>query len=101
MRSSPLPLRLRVGPLASPRPRPTFNPPWIALDSSALSGTLSGGPTGQTPFLKTLTTSSPTLTSLQVFSDPGIQKCIGIIKKAYPTDEIATPSATSNSQDHS
>ncbi len=79
----------------------TFNPPWIALDSSALSGTLSGGPAGQTPFLKTLTTSSPTLTSLQVFSDPGIQKCIGIIKKAYPTDEIATPSATSNSQDHS
>jgi hypothetical protein len=71
------------------------------LDSSALSGTLSGGPSGQTPFLKTLTTSTGTVTSLEEFSEAAVQKCIGIIKKAYPTDEIATPSATSNSQDHS
>jgi ABC-type amino acid transport substrate-binding protein len=79
----------------------TYNPPWVALDSSALSGTLSGGPSGQTPFLKTLTTSTGTVTSLEEFSEAAVQKCIGIIKKAYPTDEIATPSATSNSQDHS
>ncbi|HXN61924.1 MAG TPA: hypothetical protein VN886_15865 [Acidimicrobiales bacterium] len=79
----------------------TYNPPWVALDSSALLGTLSGGPSGQRPFLKTLTTSTGTVTSLQEFSEPAVQKCISIIKKAYPTDEIATPSATSNSQDHS
>jgi hypothetical protein len=79
----------------------SYNPPWIALDDSVLSGTLSGGPSGQTPYLKMLTTSTPTPTSLQVWADPLIQKCVSIIKKAYPTDEIATPSAASNSQDHS
>ena len=79
----------------------TYNPPWIALDDSALSGTLSGGPSGQTPYLKTLTTSTGGVTSLQEFSEPAVQKCISIIKKAYPTDEIATPTASSNSQDHS
>ena len=79
----------------------TYNPPWIALDASALSGTLSGGPSGQTPYLKTLTTSTGRCHESAGVQRPAVQKCISIIKKAYPTDEIATPSATSNSQDHS
>jgi Periplasmic binding protein len=79
----------------------SFNPPWIALVDSSLSATLAGGPSGQTKYLKKVTTSAATPTSLQVYGDPLIQKCISIIKKAYPHDEIAAPSTSANDQDHS
>jgi Periplasmic binding protein len=79
----------------------SFNPPWIALEDSSLSGTLAGGPSGQAQYLKMVTTSTPTPTSAEVFNDPLVQKCISIIKKAYPNDEVATPSTASNNQDHS
>jgi Periplasmic binding protein len=79
----------------------TYNPPWIALEDSSLSGTLSGGPSGQAPYLKTVTTSAPGPTDIENYNDPDMQKCFSIIKKAYPSDEIAAPDPTSNSPDHS
>jgi hypothetical protein len=79
----------------------TYNPPWIAMDSSSLAGTLAGGPSGQTPYLKTLTTSTPNPTAVVAWKDPAVQNCLRLIKKAYPNDKITPPSATSNSADHS
>jgi hypothetical protein len=79
----------------------TYNPSWIATQYTALSGSI-GGSSGNNPqYLKTMVTSAPGLTSVQEWSDPFVQSCVKIIKKAYPSDTITAPSTTGNGSDHS
>jgi hypothetical protein len=79
----------------------SYNPNWIATSYTALSGTI-GGTSGSNPqYLKTVTTSAPTLTSVQEWNDPQIQKCVRIIRKAFPNDTITPPNVSGNSSDHS
>jgi hypothetical protein len=79
----------------------TYNPSWIATDYTALSGSI-GGSSGNNPkYLKTVVTSAPGPTSLLAWTDPMVQNCVKLIKKAYPGDTITPPSATGNGSDHS
>jgi hypothetical protein len=78
----------------------TYNPNWIATDDTALSGTI-GGTSSNNPYLRTVVTSASTLTSTQAWSDPLIQNCVKIIRKAYPSDTITAPNTSSNTSDHS
>ena len=79
----------------------SYNPPWIATNYGDLQGYV-GGTTGNTPtYLKTMTTSSPLLDSAQQWTEPSIQSCVRIIRKAYPSNTITAPNPTSNSSDHS
>lgn len=78
----------------------TYNPSWIATDEVALSGSIGGTSGGNPQYLKTVTTSTPTPTSVQAWKDPSIQSCVAIVRKAYPNDPIASPKTTGNSSDH-
>ena len=77
-----------------------YNPPWVAMEAQAVQGTLAGT-TGQQKYLGTMTTSSPSPSTQQVWKDPLIQKCVSTIKRAFPSDTITAPSTSSNSNDHS
>lgn len=77
----------------------SFNPPWIATSSSTLSGVIAGG-SANTSYLEDLTTSIPGPSSIQEWTEPLVQQCVSVIKKAYPSDTITPPSSTSNSSDH-
>ncbi len=68
----------------------TYNPPWVATAESGLSG--SGGSDGAT-YLKKVVTASPIPTGSSVWKNPGIQRCVGIVRKAYPSDHINAYSA--------
>jgi hypothetical protein len=78
----------------------TYNPPWIATAFTALSGSIGGTSKNAPTFLKTVTTSTPTLPQVRVWNDPSVQACVRIIEKAYPSDTITPPSLSSNSSDH-
>lgn len=79
----------------------SYNPHWIATQYTALSGSI-GGSSGNNPrYLKTALTSAPGPVSVQEWSDPLVQHCVKIIKKAYPNDTITPPSTAGNGSDHS
>ncbi len=69
----------------------TYNPPWVATSANDLGGLLSSKTANDPTYLKNLLTSSATLTNYQAWSDPAIQKCVSIVRKAYPSDVIISP----------
>jgi hypothetical protein len=79
----------------------SYNPPWVAASSASLSGYIGGTTKPTSMYLTNMTSSSPTLADYQIWSDPEIQKCAGIVHKAFPSDHIATPTASSGGSDHS
>jgi hypothetical protein len=78
----------------------SYNPNWIATNYTALSGSI-GSATGNPQYLKTAVTSAPGPTSVSEWTDPSIQSCVKIIRKAYPSDTITPPSPTGTGSDHS
>ncbi len=78
----------------------TYNPNWVATSESALAGYV-GSAVSAAPYLAKLVTSAPGPTGLQVWRDPGVQKCVAIIHKAYPSDTITPYDPSANSSDHS
>jgi hypothetical protein len=76
-----------------------FNPPWIATLSSALSSVIGGG-SATAKYLSNVTTAEGTLSTQQYWTDPLVQQCVHIIRKAYPSDTIDAPSAGGNTSDH-
>jgi hypothetical protein len=78
----------------------SYNPSWVATNQPSLSGYAGTNPNAA-PHLKNVLTSTPSLTNAALWADPGIQQCVSIIKKAYPSDTITPYSSTSNSSDHS
>jgi len=48
-----------------------------------------------------MVTSTPVLNGLQIWQDPGTQKCVSIIHKAYPSDTITPYKVNSSSSDQS
>ncbi len=64
----------------------TYNPPWIATSESDLTGTIAGNhnPT----YLNNVLTSTPANPPASIWSNAATQKCLHIIKKAYPHDSI-------------
>ena len=82
-------------PVALTNTQSSYNPPWIATSEVTISGTLNSV---APQYLKGMITSTATPTSVQAWTDPLIQQCVKIIKKAYPSTTISAPgSATDHS----
>ena len=66
-------------PVALTNTQSSYNPPWIATSEVTISGTLNSV---APQYLKGMITSTATPTSVQAWTDPLIQQCVKIIKKA-------------------
>ena len=73
----------------------TYNPPWIATNEVTLASTSTGTTKTNPKYLANVLSSTPTPPTFAIWKEPSIQKCLSIIKKAYPKDKIAAPTATS------
>jgi hypothetical protein len=67
----------------------SYNPSWVATNAEDLNGYLGG--TNNPTYVKNMLTSLPIPQSAQVWTEPAIQSCVSIIKKAYPSDVIGAP----------
>ncbi len=67
----------------------SYNPPWVATNSADLNGYLSGA--NNPTYVKNMVTSTPLAQAAQAWKEPAIQKCVGIIRRAYPSDAIGAP----------
>jgi Periplasmic binding protein len=77
----------------------TYDPAWVATNDNALSGVLSSASTAEDSILAKVVTSTPGASQTGVWEDPGIQKCVAIIRKAYPSDTITAYNADAPSND--
>jgi hypothetical protein len=68
----------------------TYRPPWIATNETALSSYVASAKGGN-PYLDNVMASTPVPSTYQAWSDPAMQKCAAIVRKAYPSDAIAPP----------
>ena len=68
----------------------TYNPPWVATSETDLQGELTGNKADPT-YLKNVIATSPTPSEAAVWQEPLVQQCVKTIKKAYPSDSIASP----------
>ncbi len=75
----------------------TYKPPWIATNVTALASYVASAK-GKNPYLDNVMTSTPLSSAYQVWTDPAVQKCAAIVRKAYPSDAIAAPVNPSSPQ---
>jgi hypothetical protein len=66
-----------------------YNPSWVATNSADLNGYLSG--TNNPTYVKNMVTSTPIASVTQAWAEPSVQKCVQIIRRAYPSDTIGAP----------
>jgi len=64
----------------------SFNPPYIATNSGDLTGAIQGN--HQPKYLNNVLTSTPATAAASVWKNAAIQRCLHIVKKAYPSDQI-------------
>ena len=85
-----------VWPKAESGNQSTYNPSWIATQGEGVLGTIdTGGSNSVSPrYLKNMLASVPVPSYVQMWKNPAVQKCVAIVKKAYPSDAIATPTPT-------
>jgi hypothetical protein len=74
----------------------SYNPRWVATNSMDLNGYLSGA--NNPAYVKDMVTSTPLAQPFQVWGEPAIQKCVQIIRRAYPGDAIGAPPKIVTSQ---
>ena len=67
----------------------TYHPSWVATSEATLSAYLLGSKPSSI-YLEVLA-SSPVPSVYQAWQDPSVQKCAGIVRKAYPNDQITPP----------
>ena len=68
----------------------TYKPPWIATNVTALASYVASAKGGN-PYLDNVMASTPVSSGYQGWTDPAMQKCAAIVRKAYPSDAIAAP----------
>jgi Periplasmic binding protein len=88
-------------PLGQQNNEATYNPSWVATNWNDLDGTVTGKGL-QAKYLTNAVATTPTQSDSSMWLDPGIQQCVRIIRKAYPSDVIASPigqSASDTSND--
>jgi len=68
----------------------TYKPLYIPTSESSLLSYVESAKGGN-PYLDNVLTAQPTPFAYQQWKDPGIQKCVAIVKKAYPSDAINAP----------
>jgi hypothetical protein len=82
----------------------TYKPPWIATNVTDISSFVESAK-GKNPYLDNVMTSTPITSVYQGWQSPAMQKCVSIVKKAYPSDQIDPPpnpdkpQSAANSQD--
>jgi hypothetical protein len=74
----------------------SYNPSWVATNSADLNGYLAG-PNNPT-YVTNMVTSTPLIQAAQAWPNPAIQRCVGIIRRAFPSDVIAAPPKVATSQ---
>jgi hypothetical protein len=67
----------------------SYNPPWVATNAEDLNGYLEG--TNNPTYVTNMVTSLPVPQAAQVWTEPAIQNCVKIIRRAYPSDVIGAP----------
>jgi len=70
----------------------SYNPPWVATSESDFTGDVGGS--NDPKYLSNVTTSSPLAGGATIWADPGTQRCVRLVRKAYPSDHINAFSAT-------
>ncbi len=78
-----------VWPEAQAANQSTYNPPWVATNLGDLNGYIGG--TNNPTYVKNVVVSSPALMGYSTWINPAIQKCVSIVRKAYPSDAISAP----------
>jgi hypothetical protein len=68
----------------------TFKPPWLATDYTDLLATAESAKRGN-PYLDNVMASTPIAAFSSGWRDPAMQKCVHIVKTAYPSDTIGSP----------
>ncbi len=68
----------------------TYKPLYIPTSESSLLSYVESAKGGN-PYLNNVLTAQPTPFAYEQWKDPGIQKCVAIVKKAYPSDKIDAP----------
>jgi hypothetical protein len=63
-----------------------YNPPWVATVEPDFNGAVGSGDSAA--YLRKVVTTSPLPPPAQVWNNAGTQRCVHIIKKAYPSDGI-------------
>jgi len=64
----------------------TYNPPWVATVESDFNGAVGSG--DSTAYLSNVVTATALPPPAEIWDNAGTQKCVHIIKKAYPSDGI-------------
>jgi hypothetical protein len=67
----------------------SYHPPWVATNSADLNGYLEGA--NNPTYVQNMVTSTPIAQATQAWAQPTVQKCVQIIRRAYPSDPIAPP----------
>jgi len=67
----------------------SYHPPWVATNSADLNGYLAGA--NNPTYVKNMVTSTPIAQPAQVWTEPAVQKCVHIIRRAFPSDAIGAP----------
>jgi hypothetical protein len=62
----------------------TYNPPWVATVESDFNGAVGSGDSAA--YLSNVVTATALPPPAEIWSNAGTQKCVHIIKKAYPSD---------------
>ena len=74
----------------------SYKPPWVATNATALTSYVASA-NGKNPYLENVMTSTPAPPANQEWMDPAVQKCAAIVRRAYPSDPIAGPAASTSS----
>jgi Periplasmic binding protein len=69
-----------------------YNPSWIATNEDDFSGDV--GANYDPIYMKNVVTSSPLTPPAAIWSSPGIQKCVALDRKDYPSNHINAYNAT-------
>jgi hypothetical protein len=70
----------------------TYNPPWVATNEEDFNGAV--GADDGPAYLTNVVTASPLGNPAALWNNAGMQRCVHIIKKAYPSDQIRAFNAT-------
>jgi hypothetical protein len=83
-------------PKALDQNQSSYNPNWIGTNGTDVQSSIdTGGSNTVAPqYVKNMTASVPLPSYVAMWKDPAVQKCVSVIKKAYPSDPVATPTPT-------
>src|SRR5580658_9524141 len=70
----------------------SYNPTWVATNAADFTGDVDG--TNNPKYLANVITSSPITIGAPTWTNSGTQRCVALVRKAYPADHINAYSAT-------